>query len=217
MIKDLLIELWIANEFIPSQGDVSLYVLGEEIFSCLVQSSFFQDVVEKDVHTGVICKMHDLMHALAQYEMRHDCWVIGKCQKHNVTDEFDELEAFRVSNEDKVGELGEFEESSKEVVKERMDCVNDGIYKSVEVSRGMKKNNDKEGGDMGRLTSAAIQEVGLLWGLENDLLALNNTFKQIQGVLHDAEKRQKTQKDVEEWHKTLKSASLEVENMFNEA
>nr|GEU61234.1 hypothetical protein [Tanacetum cinerariifolium] len=28
MIKDLLIELWIANEFIPSQGDVSLYVLG---------------------------------------------------------------------------------------------------------------------------------------------------------------------------------------------
>nr|GEZ09184.1 disease resistance protein [Tanacetum cinerariifolium] len=26
---------------------------------------------------------------------------------------------------------------------------------------------------VGRLTSAAIQEVGLLWGLENDLSALN--------------------------------------------
>nr|GEZ09185.1 disease resistance protein [Tanacetum cinerariifolium] len=70
---------------------------------------------------------------------------------------------------------------------------------------------------VGRLTSAAIQEVGLLWGLENDLSALNNTFKQIQGVLHDAEKKQTTQKDVEEWLKTLKSASLEVENVLDEA
>ncbi|GJW31577.1 disease resistance protein [Tanacetum coccineum] len=67
---------------------------------------------------------------------------------------------------------------------------------------------------VGRLTSAAIQEVGLLWGLEDDLLALNNTFRQIQGVLHDAEKKQTTQKDVEEWLKTLKSASLEVENVI---
>ncbi|PWA42776.1 Disease resistance protein [Artemisia annua] len=48
MSKDLLIELWMANEFIPSQGDVSLYLLGEEIFSCLVRRSFFQDVVEED-------------------------------------------------------------------------------------------------------------------------------------------------------------------------
>nr|GEV53168.1 disease resistance protein [Tanacetum cinerariifolium] len=70
---------------------------------------------------------------------------------------------------------------------------------------------------VGRLTSAAIQEVGLLWGLENDLSALNNTFKQIQGVLHDAEKKQTTQKDVEEWLKTLKSASLEVENVLDKA
>ncbi|GJZ54355.1 disease resistance protein [Tanacetum coccineum] len=70
---------------------------------------------------------------------------------------------------------------------------------------------------VGRLTSAAIQEVGLLWGLEDDLLALNNTFRQILGVLHDAEKKQTTQKDVEEWLKTLKSASLEVENVIDEA
>ncbi|PWA57014.1 Disease resistance protein [Artemisia annua] len=76
MSKDLLIELWMANEFIPSQGDVSLYELGEKILSCLVQRSFFQDVVEEDGSTGEICKMHDLMHDLAQYEMRHDCAVI---------------------------------------------------------------------------------------------------------------------------------------------
>ncbi|PWA40859.1 Disease resistance protein [Artemisia annua] len=76
MSKDLLIELWMANEFIPSKGDVSLYVLGEEIFDSLVQRSFFQDVVEKDIDTGVMCKMHDLMHDLAQYEMGDDCAVI---------------------------------------------------------------------------------------------------------------------------------------------
>ncbi|GJW69633.1 disease resistance protein [Tanacetum coccineum] len=76
MSKDSLIDLWMANRFIPSQGDVSLYVLGEEIFSCLVRRSFLQDVFEKDIYTGEICKMHDLMYDLAQYEMRHDCAVI---------------------------------------------------------------------------------------------------------------------------------------------
>ncbi|PWA67368.1 Disease resistance protein [Artemisia annua] len=70
---------------------------------------------------------------------------------------------------------------------------------------------------VGKLTSAAFQEVGLLWGLENDLLALNNTFRQIQGVLYDAEMRQTNEKGVEEWLKTLKSASLEVENVLDEA
>ncbi|PWA58044.1 Disease resistance protein [Artemisia annua] len=76
MSKDSLIELWIANGFIPSEGGMSSYVLGQKIFTFLVQRSFFQDVVEKDIDTGVICKMHDLMHDLAQYEMGHDCAVI---------------------------------------------------------------------------------------------------------------------------------------------
>ncbi|PWA57091.1 Disease resistance protein [Artemisia annua] len=76
MSKDLLIKLWMANEFIPSQGDASLYELGEEIFTCLVWRSFFHDVVEEDIDTGETCKMHDLMHDLAQYVRRHDCAVI---------------------------------------------------------------------------------------------------------------------------------------------
>ncbi|PWA34684.1 Disease resistance protein [Artemisia annua] len=76
MSKDLLIELWMANGFIPSQGDASLYELGEEIFTCLVRRSFFHDVVEEDIDTGETCKMHDLLHDLAQYVMRHDCAVI---------------------------------------------------------------------------------------------------------------------------------------------
>ncbi|PWA62563.1 Disease resistance protein [Artemisia annua] len=77
MSKDLMIELWMANEFIPSKGDVSLYLLGGEIFDTLIGWSFFQDAVEKDIYTGVICKMHDLMHDLALDVMGDDCAVIG--------------------------------------------------------------------------------------------------------------------------------------------
>lgn len=45
MSKDLLIELWMGNDLIPSKGQVSLYVLVEEILSCFVWRSFFQYVV----------------------------------------------------------------------------------------------------------------------------------------------------------------------------
>nr|GEW22966.1 disease resistance protein [Tanacetum cinerariifolium] len=62
---------------------------------------------------------------------------------------------------------------------------------------------------VGRLTSKAIQEYGLLRGLKIDLSALENTFKQTQGVLYDAEMKQTKQKDIEEWLMNLKFASLE--------
>ncbi|GJS73627.1 disease resistance protein [Tanacetum coccineum] len=68
------------------------------------------------------------------------------------------------------------------------------------------------------LTSEAIQKYGLLRSLKNDLSALENTFTQIQGVLSDADEMKQTmQKDVEEWLRTLKSASLEAENVLDEA
>nr|GEV29370.1 disease resistance protein [Tanacetum cinerariifolium] len=85
--KDSLIEVWMANEFIPSQGDVNLYALGEEIFSCLVQRSFFQEVAEEDTETGEVCKMHDLMHDLAHYVMRYDCAVMESSQQLITPDE----------------------------------------------------------------------------------------------------------------------------------
>ncbi|PWA64529.1 Disease resistance protein [Artemisia annua] len=88
MSKDLMIELWMANEFIPSKGDVSmLYELGEEIFTCLVRRSFFQDVVEENIHKGETCKMHDLMHDLAHYVMSNDCAVKETGKKLIIPDE----------------------------------------------------------------------------------------------------------------------------------
>ncbi|GJT51143.1 RNA-directed DNA polymerase, eukaryota, reverse transcriptase zinc-binding domain protein [Tanacetum coccineum] len=74
-------------------------------------------------------------------------------QKRNVSDDFDELEAFRVSNEDKGGELGEIGESSKEVVKDGIEFVNDEIYKNAEVSGDMEKNYDKEKSYASKLSS----------------------------------------------------------------
>ncbi|PWA60474.1 Disease resistance protein [Artemisia annua] len=102
--KDRLIELWMANGFIPSQGDASLYELGEDIFDCLVGRSFFQDVVEKDIDTGAICKMHDLMHDLAEHVMKHDCAVIESGKESIIPDEVLHLslscEDFELSKED---------------------------------------------------------------------------------------------------------------------
>ncbi|PWA63680.1 Disease resistance protein [Artemisia annua] len=87
MSKDTLIELWMANEFIPSKGDVSLYMLGEEIFTCLVRRSFFQDVIEEGTYRGETCKMHDLMHDLAQSIMKHDCAVLEPGKELKIGDE----------------------------------------------------------------------------------------------------------------------------------
>ncbi|KAK9050739.1 hypothetical protein SSX86_030289 [Deinandra increscens subsp. villosa] len=68
--KNLVIQLWVVNGFIPPREQMDLYVLGEEIFNCLVWRSFFQ-VVKKNKY-----KMHDLMHEMARYVMGHDCLVI---------------------------------------------------------------------------------------------------------------------------------------------
>ncbi|XP_073104777.1 putative disease resistance protein RGA4 isoform X2 [Elaeis guineensis] len=83
MQKDLLIQLWMANGFIPSGGSKELEVKGHEIFNELASRSFFQDikeVTEDDGYEGrhqpyciTTCKMHDLMHDLAQSIMGNEC------------------------------------------------------------------------------------------------------------------------------------------------
>ncbi|KAM4087765.1 hypothetical protein ACB094_07G020700 [Castanea mollissima] len=70
-----LIQLWMANGFIPFRGPLELYDFGVDIFNELVWRSFFQDV--KEVYPGyVTCKMHDLMHDLAQSIMSHECLAV---------------------------------------------------------------------------------------------------------------------------------------------
>ncbi|KAF5807224.1 putative leucine-rich repeat domain superfamily [Helianthus annuus] len=74
LTKGRLIWLWVSNGFIPPKGKISLYVLGEEVFSCLVWRSFF--IVKEDEFQKDLYVIHDLMHDMAQHVMGDDCLVI---------------------------------------------------------------------------------------------------------------------------------------------
>ncbi|XP_048546660.1 putative disease resistance protein RGA3 [Triticum urartu] len=78
MDKNMLIQLWMANEFIASE------TRGQQIFDVLVWRCFIQldvDIPEhllsgfgdKFIHRPVTCKMHDLMHDLADSVIGNDC------------------------------------------------------------------------------------------------------------------------------------------------
>ncbi|XP_038988662.1 putative disease resistance protein RGA4 [Phoenix dactylifera] len=80
MEKDLLIQLWMANGFIPSYGRKELEDKGHEIFNELAWRSFFQDIKETGenalygrLYYQTRCKMHDLMHDLARSIMGNEC------------------------------------------------------------------------------------------------------------------------------------------------
>ncbi|CAL4989358.1 unnamed protein product [Urochloa decumbens] len=81
-----LIQLWMANGFFPEQHGVRPEIVGKQIFMDLVSRSFFQDVKEEfpfRVNTGLevriprtTCKIHDLMHDVAQSSMGAECATI---------------------------------------------------------------------------------------------------------------------------------------------
>ncbi|OMP11692.1 Disease resistance protein [Corchorus capsularis] len=73
--RDNLIQLWMANGFIPSNGQVNLHDLGCQIFNELAWRYFFQDIKE-DPEGNVSCKMHDLIHDLAQSILSCECCVV---------------------------------------------------------------------------------------------------------------------------------------------
>ncbi|XP_030950179.1 putative disease resistance protein RGA3 [Quercus lobata] len=73
--RDKLIQLWMANGFIPFKEPLEPHDVGIIIFNELVRRSFFQDVVE-DSPINITCKMHDLMHDLAQSIMELECVVV---------------------------------------------------------------------------------------------------------------------------------------------
>ncbi|KAJ4783125.1 NBS-LRR-like resistance protein [Rhynchospora pubera] len=73
--KEKLIQYWMANGFIPFDGPGSLEMKGNDIFNELAWRSFFHDVKQfRSVHRiETKCKMHDLMHDLAQSIMGDEC------------------------------------------------------------------------------------------------------------------------------------------------
>ncbi|KAL5718986.1 hypothetical protein ACHQM5_011830 [Ranunculus cassubicifolius] len=68
-----LIQLWMANEFLLSDGRMELEDVGNHFFNQLVLRSFLQDV-KKDDNGKLTCKMHDLIHDLACSVARTECY-----------------------------------------------------------------------------------------------------------------------------------------------
>ncbi|KAK4426599.1 putative disease resistance protein RGA1 [Sesamum alatum] len=75
MEKKELIQLWMANGFVPSQGQSDLYLTGHLIFNELVCRSFLQ-ILRTDYRAEVTCKMHDLMHDLAVFVMGQETYIL---------------------------------------------------------------------------------------------------------------------------------------------
>ncbi|VAI83684.1 unnamed protein product [Triticum turgidum subsp. durum] len=81
MDKDMLVQIWMANDFIASE------TRGHQIFDVLVWRCFLQDVkIDKDdlIHRVTTCKMHDLMHDLADSVSRNVCFILEEsspCQE----------------------------------------------------------------------------------------------------------------------------------------
>ncbi|KAM5569301.1 hypothetical protein ABKV19_016689 [Rosa sericea] len=79
--RENLIQLWMAQGLLQSKQGIEMEDIGEKYFDTLLQNSLFQDAT-KDDEDGVIsrCKMHDLVHDLANevfkcemddHEIRH--------------------------------------------------------------------------------------------------------------------------------------------------
>uniref|UniRef100_A0A6N2N779 AAA+ ATPase domain-containing protein n=1 Tax=Salix viminalis TaxID=40686 RepID=A0A6N2N779_SALVM len=75
MSREGLVSLWMANGFICCRKEMDLHVKGIEIFNELVGRSFLQEV-QDDGFGNITCKMHDLMHDLAQSIMSRECLLI---------------------------------------------------------------------------------------------------------------------------------------------
>ncbi|EHA8586361.1 disease resistance protein RGA2-like [Cocos nucifera] len=77
--KDMLIQLWMANGLIPAKNEKKLEEEGHEIFTELAWRCFFQDIKENkilsDSDTKTTCKMHNLIHDLAQSIMENECHI----------------------------------------------------------------------------------------------------------------------------------------------
>uniref|UniRef100_A0A6N2LGS9 Ribosome biogenesis protein BMS1/TSR1 C-terminal domain-containing protein n=1 Tax=Salix viminalis TaxID=40686 RepID=A0A6N2LGS9_SALVM len=73
MSREELVALWMANGFICRRGEMDLHFRGIEIFNELVGRSFMQEV-EDDGFGNITCKMHDLMHDLAQSIAVQECY-----------------------------------------------------------------------------------------------------------------------------------------------
>ncbi|KAK9105499.1 hypothetical protein Scep_022343 [Stephania cephalantha] len=74
--REYVIQLWMANGFIPSNGQMDLEDVGHDIFNNLLWRSFFQEPWKDRFGNIMSFKMHDLMHDLALSIMKNECFTM---------------------------------------------------------------------------------------------------------------------------------------------
>ncbi|GKV00915.1 hypothetical protein SLEP1_g13522 [Rubroshorea leprosula] len=85
MEKEMLIQLWMAHGFLSCERQMEMEAIGDKYFNDLLSYSLFQDA-EKDSCGGVIaCKMHDLIHDLAQSVSEPQTLILGNGSGSNIT------------------------------------------------------------------------------------------------------------------------------------
>ncbi|XXG52778.1 hypothetical protein AAC387_Pa03g1003 [Persea americana] len=89
--KEKLIQYWMANGFIPPKGTMELEDVGCEIFNDFLWRSFFQDIVKDEDGNIIRCKMHDLVHDLAQFVMVDDCFVLTSGKEERIPEKIRHL------------------------------------------------------------------------------------------------------------------------------
>ncbi|KAB2607140.1 disease resistance protein RGA4 [Pyrus ussuriensis x Pyrus communis] len=74
--RDVLINLWMAQDYLNSRENKDKGKIGHAVFDNLAARSFFQDF-EKDLCTGAIisCKMHDIVHDFVQFITKKECLI----------------------------------------------------------------------------------------------------------------------------------------------
>uniref|UniRef100_A0A2N9G5H1 Disease resistance protein RGA3 n=1 Tax=Fagus sylvatica TaxID=28930 RepID=A0A2N9G5H1_FAGSY len=71
-------------------------------------------------------------------------------------------------------------------------------------------------GVIGQLGNLARQEIGLLWGVKDDLEKLQNTVSTIKAVLLDAEEKQVQSHAIKDWVENLKDALYEADDVLDD-
>ncbi|KAK9138234.1 hypothetical protein Sjap_008828 [Stephania japonica] len=77
IMKADLIQQWMAHNFIQSSNDLEMDKVGNDYFKTLCWHSFLQDMKMDENHDIESCKMHDLVHDLAQLIMGKELLVLS--------------------------------------------------------------------------------------------------------------------------------------------
>ncbi|GKC88692.1 hypothetical protein Tco_1149341, partial [Tanacetum coccineum] len=81
-------------------------------------------------------------------------------KKRNDSNDIDDFDAIRVGTKDKVENFGEIEESSKEMDKEGVECVDELIHTGAKVSRNSMKNVGEESGETSKKVNKGVFGTG---------------------------------------------------------